>query len=230
MDTKEKSSTKIICVIPVYNEEEYIESTIQGIKEINGIDSIIVVDDGSSDNTYSKVKRLGVETIKLPKNYGKGYAIKAAIANKDYDYLMLIDGDLGETSKEAYKLLYSVLKENIDVAIAKFPKARKKGGLGLVKGLAKLGVFLYTGKIFNSSLSGQRVYKRKVLEKIDYIPDRFGVEVAMTIGALRNNFKVKEIDVNMRHRETSRDIKGFIHRGKQFFNIATTLILISNRR
>lgn len=222
--------SKVVAVIPVYNEESFIENTIENIKKIDIIDEIIVVDDGSTDRTQEIVKRLDVTFIRLEKNRGKGFAISTAINNSNFDYLVLIDGDLGRTSDEVMKLILPAINREADVIIARFQKPKKKGGFGLVKKLANKGVYYYTGKNITSTLSGQRVYSREVVDSIAYIPNRFGVEVAMTVETLRRGFTIKEVDVQMAHRETERNLEGFIHRGKQFFNILITLIILAFRR
>lgn len=219
---------KVVAVIPAYNEEENIVNTIENIKKIDLIDEIVVVDDGSSDKTSRVVESLeNIKLITLEKNSGKGFAITKAIEVIDYDYMVLLDGDLGASSYEVNKLIKPVTQDECDVSIARFGRAKKKGGFGLVKNLAKYGVYFYTGEKIDTTLSGQRVYKKEVVEKISYIPNRFGVEVAMTVGTFRNNFKIKEIDVTMSHSETGRDFSGFVHRGRQFLDILTTLIKLS---
>lgn len=218
---------KVVVVIPAYNEEENILSTIKSVGEIDLIDEIVIVDDGSSDRTSEIVRDLDVKLITLKKNSGKGYAIKRAIEEIDYEYVVLLDGDLGDSSYEVNNLIKPVINDECDVTIARFGKAKKKGGFGLVKNLAKYGVYFYTGEKIDTTLSGQRVYKKEVVERITYIPNRFGVEVAMTVGTFRNNFKIKEVDVVMSHSETGRDINGFIHRGRQFLDILITLIKLS---
>lgn len=220
----------VLAVIPVYNEEESIGETIESLRHIPIIDSIVIVNDGSTDNTEKIIMEHNVEYISFKKNRGKGYAIKKAIEEYDFNYLVLVDGDLGKTSGEIEKLVYPVKNGEVDVTIAKFPKPLKKGGFGFVKRLAKYGVQMHTGVKLDTSLSGQRVYKKEVVEKIRYIPNRFGVEVAMTVGTLRNGFTVREVEVEMRHRETGRSLKDFIHRGKQFLNILWTIIVLFFRR
>ncbi|WP_026894089.1 glycosyltransferase family 2 protein [Clostridiisalibacter paucivorans] len=222
----------IIALIPVFNEEKTIRNTILGIINLKIIDRILVIDDGSTDNTIEKIKDLNVKIIKLKKNMGKGYAIKKGLEslyNINFSYLVLLDGDLSNTSKEILKLLKPVLDKKADVSIAKIT-ANKKGGLGLVKSLAKYGTYFYTKCTLESVLSGQRVYKKEVINNIHYIPNGYGVETAMTIDILNSGHSIIEVPVNMKHRETGRDLKGFMHRGKQFISILYTLIIIFIRR
>ncbi|NMB26664.1 MAG: glycosyltransferase family 2 protein [Tissierellia bacterium] len=225
---------KVLVVVPVYNEADRIKDTIEGLKKIDLIDEILIINDGSTDNTAKIIEKLGVSIITMVKNQGKGYAMKKAIEEKDYDYIAFVDGDLGFTSIEVEKLIKPVVLDKVDFTIAKFPKSsdvtRTKGGFGFVKRLAKKGVYFYTKKEIDTSLSGQRVYKKKVIESIEYIPNDYGIEVAMTIQALNAGYIFKEIPVNMTHRYSERSLKGFKHRGKQFFHILKTLIIMFFRR
>ena len=65
--------------------------------------------------------------------------------------------------------------------------------------------------------------KKEVLEKFNEIPFGYGVEVGMTIDILKHGYRIKEVLVNMTHSETGRDLKGFIHRGKQYYHIKKVL-------
>ena len=91
---------KLVAVVPVYNEGDLIKDTIEGLKKIESIDEIVVVNDGSTDNTSDICKSLGVTVIDIENNQGKGHAIKSAIESISFDYLALVDGDLGNTSWE----------------------------------------------------------------------------------------------------------------------------------
>lgn len=218
----------ISIIIPAYNEAGKIKDTLENIKGIGEINEIIVVDDGSSDDTSKIASSVESEKLKLftlERNKGKGYALNYGIkiAMEKADIIGFLDGDLGSSSKEVKKLIDPILNNEADVIIAKFPPAKKKGGLGFVKGLAKESVLEMTGKELDATLSGQRLFKKEVLKKFDEIPFGYGVEVGMTIDILKYGYTIKEVLVNMTHSETGRDLKGFIHRGKQYYHIKKVL-------
>ena len=218
----------ISIIIPAYNEEVKIKDTLESIKGLEEINEIIVVDDGSTDKTTkiaSEVNSEKIIVLKLDKNRGKGYALNYGlkIAMKNADIIGFLDADLGSSANDIKKLISPIINDEADVIIAKFPPAKKKGGLGFVKGLAKESVFEMTGVELDATLSGQRLFKKEVLEKFDEIPFGYGVEVGMTIDILKYGYKIKEVLVNMTHNETGRDLKGFIHRGKQYYHIKKVL-------
>ena len=218
----------ISIIIPAYNEEVKIKDTLESIKGIEEINEIIVVDDGSTDKTTkiaSEVNSEKIIVLKLDKNRGKGYALNYGlkIAMKNADIIGFLDADLGSSANDIKKLISPIINDEADVIIAKFPPAKKKGGLGFVKGLAKESVFEMTGVELDATLSGQRLFKKEVLEKFDEIPFGYGVEVGMTIDILKYGYRIKEVLVNMTHNETGRDLKGFIHRGKQYYHIKKVL-------
>ena len=211
-------------IIPAYNESERIVDTINGINDLAEVDEIVVVDDGSSDNTAQVIKSIDIEKLKFyiqTKNYGKGKALEKGleIMRKDADIVVFLDADVGKTSSEVIKIIRPVLDDECDVAIARFRPALKKGGMGFVKRLAKDSVYEMTGVELNSTISGQRAFKREVIDRFDFMPDGYGVEVGMTVDILKWGYRVNEYLVDMTHNETGRDLKGFIHRGKQYLHI-----------
>lgn len=211
-------------IIPAYNEGERIKDTLDNIVDIDIIDEILVVDDGSKDNTSEVLKNYKNDKVKYwvqNPNQGKGKALEKGLEklNEKSDIVIFLDADVGKTSSEVVKIIKPVIDNECDVAIARFRPAKKKGGMGFVKRLAKESVKEITGVELNATISGQRAFKREVIEKFKTIPDGYGVEVGMTIDILKWNYRVKEYIVDMSHNETGRDLKGFIHRGKQYMHI-----------
>jgi glycosyltransferase involved in cell wall biosynthesis len=211
-------------LIPAYNESKSIQATIQAVKDSGMVDQVIVINDCSQDDTSRLAKEAGAEVLDLPRNLGKGGALNCGIKIAKGNIIALLDADLGRTAAEVSKLIEPVRSNKADLTIARFPAAKKKGGFGLVSTLAKKGIRGFTGLEVSSPLSGQRVMRREVLDKIGLFESGFGVEVGMTIDVFRNGFRVKEVPVMMSHAETGRDLAGFIHRGRQFWDVALVLL------
>ncbi len=217
----------ITVVIPAYNEGNRILKTLTGLMDLKQINEIIVVDDGSTDNTSENVNNHPkTKLIRHEKNRGKSAALQTGVqeALKRADIIVFLDGDLEESSREAMKLILPLLKGEAEVTIGRFPPAQKKGGFGLVKGLIYVGQKIHTGKSIQAALSGQRAFKREVLDNIHLSDSGYGVELSMTIDLLRSGVRLKEIPVEMKHNETGRDLKGFLHRGKQFVQIFKVIL------
>lgn len=214
----------VTAIIPAYNEEENISATINAIKQIDGIGQIIVVDDGSKDNTYREAAlHKDIVMLRNRSNKGKGGAIQAALPFVTNNFVILIDADLRESASEMKKLLNNTKRSSRAMLVAVYPKPIKKGGFGLVKGLTKKGLYMLTSQYSESALSGQRLVYTDFLRGIK-LPSSFGLEFKITLEALKSSMSIVEVPVNIRHRETGRDIEGFMHRGKQFFQILNVLV------
>lgn len=214
---------RVTVIIPAYNEEKRIYSTISNLLDCDSNIRIIVVDDGSKDDTAALSQKAGAKTIRLIENKGKGNALNVGLESVNNGIVVFLDADVCETSGEVLKLIEPIRKNEADFTIGKFPPSTKPGGFGLVKRLAKYGVKLLTGEEIDSTLSGQRAFKYEAIKDCK-IADGFGAELAITVDLLRKKFRLKEVEVNMIHRETGRDISGFIHRGKQFYHILKVIL------
>lgn len=220
------SANKIIEVlIPAFNEEKFVYETVKAVMSVPEVDRVLVVDDGSSDKTALKARRAGARVISLKRNMGKGEALNYGIKYLNEPWaIVLLDADLGASAAEARHLLTPLLKDEADMTVAQFSGFTRRAGFGLVKGLAREGIKRYTGLLMESPLSGQRALTGQVLKKTVPFASGFGVEVKLTISAVRNGFRVIEVPVDMNHNETKMDLGGFLHRGKQFWHVARVLV------
>lgn len=214
----------ISALIPAYKEADRIAATIAAVREIPGVAEIVVVDDGSPDDTARVAEAAGADVVFRQENTGKGGALRAALSLARGDILLLLDADLGSSAREAEKLLAPVLSGEADMTIAAFPKlAGKGGGMGFVVTLARWGIEELTGKTMTTPLSGQRAVRREVLEACGGFAEGWGVEVALTVQALRRGYRVLEIPTEMTHRVTGRDTASILHRASQFVGAARVL-------
>lgn len=215
-----KKGKKISIIIPAYNEGDILEKTLSNIN-FSWVDEIIVINDGSKDNTQVVAESFPVNLINLPVNRGKGYAVERGFKEAEGDIIIIIDADLGESVKEVKKLLIPILNNKAQVAIGIIPI--DGGGLGLVRGLADLGLKIITGKTLQAPLSGQRVFTRDVIKELIPFSEGYGLEIGMDIDLLKSKFEIEEVKCNIKHKVTGKNISGYIHRGKQFFAILKTL-------
>lgn len=214
----------VTAIIPAYNEEKSIAATIKAVERIEFITEIIVVDDGSRDNTLKLTEAFkDVITIHHEKNKGKGFAVQSALPYVSNKFVFLIDADLGESAFQLWKLVSNTKRNTKTMLVASYPKPLIKGGFGLVKALSTKGLYLLTSKTVESPLSGQRLMSTDFLNTV-MLPGGFGIEIKITLEALRNNIEIVEVPVNIRHEETGRNIKGFLHRGRQFISILDVFI------
>lgn len=213
-------------LIPAFNEEEKIHDTVTAAFEVKGVFQVIVVDDGSSDNTAAAALAAGAEVKRVYPNQGKGNAINEGAELVQGDIVVLLDGDLGSTAKEAEKLVKPIWEKKTDMTVAQIVSSKKSGGFGFVRALARHGVKFLTGKEMNCVLSGQRAMKRALFQQLVPFSEGFGVEVGMTVTTLNSGFSIMEVPVEMKHNETGKDIRGFIHRGKQFIHILRVFLYL----
>jgi glucosyl-3-phosphoglycerate synthase len=210
----------ISVLIPAYNEAERIGDTLAAVRSFAAemhIREIIVVDDGSTDDTTARAQAAGADVVFRQHNSGKGAALNRALSLAQGDILLLLDADLGATASEAVRLLGPVVSGAADMSIATFPRTTSKGGgVGLVVRLARWGIARLTGQKMQAPLSGQRAVRRQVLEETGGFAEGWGVEVALTVNALWNGYRVVEIPTQMSHRVTGRSPAAILHRAQQF--------------
>ena len=205
----------IVAIIPAYNEENTIGGVLTVLKKIPEIKKIVVVSDGSEDNTVEIAKSFEVDVIALEENLGKGGAMKIGLDKCSADILLFLDADLiGLKKKHIYDLLDPVLKNKADITIGIFEEGR---------------IFTDLAQKMIPKLSGQRALKASVLEGISNLEvARFGVEVALNRHIEGSNLKVKRVVLsNMSHvtkEEKLGFLKGVNARMKMYWEILSYIV------
>lgn len=212
---------RVVALIPAFNEEDLVGETVRAVLSMAGVDEVVVIDDGSSDRTAAEANSAGARVIRLTSNSGKGAALNKGLAETEGDIVLMLDADLGKCAAETSALLEPVMSGQADMAIAamKAPPGHK-AGFGMAVRLSRWAIRKFGGGEMSTPMSGQRAIRRAVLDHIGGFEMRFGVETALTIDALRKGYRVVEIALPLKHRSTGRNLRGFLHRGRQFADIA----------
>lgn len=214
---------KVSAIIPAYNEAGNIGATITALKGLNWLDEIIVVDDGSKDETGKIAEEAEVIVFRLAENRGKGMAMEVGAAASRGDVLLFLDGDLRETAANAWPLAEPILQGRANMAVALLPLSGK-GGFGIVQGLSRWAVARAGGGLLAQPLSGQRAMAREVWQKFGSFRGGFGVETALGMGVARLGFSLLEVPVDMSHDRTGKTIKGLAHRGQQLIHVVLAIL------
>lgn len=186
-----RQKLKVSVVIPAYNEEENIEKVINTAKEVDEVDEVLVVNDGSEDRTADVAKQTGAKVITLKENRGKGYALKKGREKAKGDVLIFIDADIKNIMPKNIQKIIDPFKESYDFVKTRFE--RKKGRVTQLTAKPLLGHFFpEIEKKFEQPLSGQIGIKKELLNKIDLEED-MGVDIGILIDVVEMYAKIKEV-------------------------------------
>jgi len=203
---------EVSIIIPAFNESSGIGYTLEQIKniarELNC--EIIVVDDGSTDNTCSIAESYGIRVIKHSHNKGYGAALKTGIRNSLYEIICITDADGTYPNDSIPLLIQEIIKGRNDMVVGvrtgeqvTMPKARR-----LVKWILRKLANFVSGERIPDLNSGLRAFKKEaVLNFIKILPDGFSFTTTITLGMLVNGYSVKYIPINYNLRKGRSKIK-----------------------
>ena len=197
-------------LIAARDEAERIGTTIGELKRQFPAAEVIVADDGSRDATAAIATEAGALVVKLPRR-GKGQALTIV-------ELLAADGDLLLCDADLRGDLRSLLEGDSDLTVATFAM-KQGGGFGIAKGVARRLIALTSGYNAPEPLSGQRWLTPKARAAVFPLAAGFGCESAMTADAVNAGLAIGQAGLDLEHRATGRDLRGFLHRGRQLRDI-----------
>ena len=198
-------------LVAARDEEATIGETVETLRARFPQAEVLVADDGSLDRTAERAEAGGATVLPL-RRLGKGQALSSAERAAPPGRLLLCDADLRGD-------LRPLLAGDADVNVAIF-RERVGGGFGLAKGIARRLIRLLSGFEAVEPLSGQRALSSRARAAVFPLAPGFGCETRMTIDAARAGLRVEEVELDLEHRATGRDARGFVHRGRQLVDLA----------
>ncbi|MHB8641341.1 MAG: glycosyltransferase family 2 protein [Gaiellaceae bacterium] len=192
-------------IIAARDEEAAIAGTVAALRDAFPAAKMIVADDGSRDATATRAEAAGAVVLRLERR-GKGQALSAAERAAPPGALLLVDADLSGDVR--------ALVDGDALRIAAFAH-KQGGGFGLAKRAARELIRLRSGFEAREPLSGQRFVPPRVRAAVFPLAPGFGVETRMTIDAVRAGLPVEEVELDLEHRATGRDVGGYLHRARQ---------------
>jgi glycosyltransferase involved in cell wall biosynthesis len=224
-------------IVTAYNESERIGATLDALARAFPGAPVLLADDGSGDGTAEIARARGARVVRSERVTGKGaaatLAARAALSDMRMEghdsedresTFVLCDGDLGASAGKLTALVDAISGGQADIAVAAFAR-RVGGGLGLARAFARWAIRRRCGLRTTAPISGQRAMHARVLADVLPFAHGFGMEVGMTIDAVRAGHRLVEIEVDLEHRASGRTLAGFVHRIRQLADFIRAYLL-----
>ncbi|WP_287588104.1 glycosyltransferase family 2 protein [Candidatus Borrarchaeum sp.] len=193
---------KVLLMMPAYNEEGKIGKVLSKVpREL--VDEILVINDGSTDNTVDEAKRYNVTIISLKQNKGLGIAFKIAFAyikKKGFDIGVIMGSDGQDDPRRIETFLQGIVDDDFDmiqgcrylVTVKNIPLFRL-----VTTRLYSIVFSIVAKKWIRDASTGYKAFKVALLDKIDFSAEwlnaKYGIEQHFLIQTIKKGYKVKEI-------------------------------------
>ena len=209
-------------VVAAQNEADRVSETVAALRGAFPAAAIWVADDASTDGTAELAMMAGAQVVRRGRPHGKGgnvnAAVEAALSVAPAPRLVLLcDGDLGASAARLAPLVAAVERGECDLAVAAFAN-RVGGGFGLALGFARWAIRRRCGVETQAPISGQRALTTDALRATLPFASGFGMEIGITVDAVRAGYRLREYELDLEHRATGRTVAGFMHRGRQLWD------------
>lgn len=208
-------NNSVSIIIPAYNEAAAIETVLSELlsetaRWESGMVEIVVINDGSSDNTADIVSKIeGVRLINHRKNKGYGAALKTGIREASGDIIAWYDADGQHRPEDLLKVVTKMNEEDLDYCIGlrdkdSYEEKSRRFGKNVLKRVLRF-ITKEELKDFNS---GMRAFKREViLPYLSLLPDTFGASTVTTLLMLEQEYHGGEVSITVRKRTGKSSVK-----------------------
>jgi glycosyltransferase involved in cell wall biosynthesis len=215
------STTSVI--VPAFHEAEGIADVVSALVTAGPWHEIIVVDDGSRDDTGGRARAAGATVLRHPYNKGNGAAVKTGLRHATGVHVLIVDGDGQHSPSDARRLVERLGDFELVIgarAAATQATIGRRAGNAALNGLATY----LTGRRIPDLTSGFRAAKRTVLvEFLHLIPNGFSTPTTTTLACIKAGYSVEFVPIEAGRRQGSSKIK-FARDGAKFFLIIVKIV------
>ena len=227
--SSKQSRPKLAAAIPAFNEEKYIGTIVLKTRQYVG--EVIVVDDGSSDQTANVARLAGATVIQHEQNKGYGASIQTLLAEakkKDINILVLLDADAQHNPDEIPKLIKPI-SEGFDLVIGS--REQRKSDVPRYRRIGQRVISYFShflsGEKVSDSESGFRVFSKKAIASLELREDGMAVSAETIARAAEKGLKITEKPISIRYTEDGSTLNPFLH---GFGVLGRIIAMISERR
>lgn len=220
------SETKIVVLIPCYNEETPIAQVVSDFKQALPDADIYVYDNNSTDDTVAVAKAAGA-IVRFEPQQGKGNVVRRMFSDIEADVYVMVDGDNTYEAKAAPQLLAKLVDENLDMVsgcrVTEIQEAYRPGhrfGNWMLTGLVS-AIF---GKRTTDMLTGYRVFSRRFVKSFPALSRGFEIETELTVHALELRMPIADVETAYLDRLPGSDSK--LNTIRDGFRILRMIVLL----
>jgi glycosyltransferase involved in cell wall biosynthesis len=191
-------TAKTAAIIPALNEAGSIAQVVEGLR--GSVDHIIVVDDGSSDQTAERARAAGAEVIVHAANRGKGHAVRSGLARVlegEFTHVLLLDGDLQHLPEEAAALVNQAIRTGADVVLGqrRFDRNRMPASRYHANRIGSRVLSWFVGVPVEDTQCGFRVFRVDALRPLRLNATKYEIETEMLVKVRRRGGRVETVPV-----------------------------------
>lgn len=218
----------LAAIVAARNEADRVTATVRALRGAFPGARVWVADDASTDGTAEAAMLAGAEVVRRGRPHGKGGNVTAAVdaalsVEAPPVIVLLCDGDLGASAARLAPLVAAVERGECDLAVASFSR-RVGGGFGVALGFARWAIKRLCGLATEAPISGQRALRVETLRATLPFAKGYGMEIGMTVDAVRAGYRLREYELDLEHRATGRSLAGFLHRAGQLRDFARVFL------
>lgn len=223
-------ASKILIIIPAYNEEANIVRVVENLREHYSKFDYVVVNDGSKDNTASLCREHGYNMVDLPVNLGLAGAFQTGMKyalHKGYDYAVQYDGDGQHNPEYIEGMLEEAEQKKLDIVIGSRFVTEKKPFTARMVGnrMITACIKITTGKRISDPTSGMRMFNARMVRKLSATMN-YGPEPDTIAYLIRCGAKVSEYQVTMNERIAGESYLNWTRSIKYMFHMCSSILVV----
>jgi glycosyltransferase involved in cell wall biosynthesis len=194
---------KVCALIAAYDEATAIGAVVAGVRP--SVDHVLVVDDGSTDETAGRAAAAGAEVLRQPQNLGKGCAVRAglsAILARNFTHVLLLDGDLQHDPTDAPKLIAAARETGADVVIGErpFDKETMPASRYYTNTISSWVISkFFVGRPVSDAQSGYRLIRTERVRALRLSARGYEIETEMLIKLARRGARIARVPIGLRY-------------------------------